>query len=278
MDHDGAPPLRSRVVSDDRFHPVGLRLALWRFYWRAQRLLTPKLKHCQDIYEDVLFERTSGVAQWLDLGCGHCLLPPWRAARERQITARPRLLVGLDYDLPSLRKHTSIRQLVQGDISRLPFADQSFDLVTANMVFEHLADPQRQLSEIFRILAPGGSLIFHTPNLHGYGTFLARLVPQRVKGRVIEFIEGRPEEDVFLTHYRINDRSTIRRLAAGAGFEVAALRMIVSGAHFVMVPPLALIELLLIRTLMTPIGRPLRSNIIAVLTKPRATAAVAVAS
>lgn len=45
--------------------------------------------------------------------------------------------------------------------------------------------------------------------------------------------------------------------------------MIVSTPLFTMVPPLLVVELLLIRMLMTKWGRPFRSNIIAILRKPR---------
>ncbi|MBX2838204.1 MAG: class I SAM-dependent methyltransferase [Gammaproteobacteria bacterium] len=45
------------------------------------------------------------------------------------------------------------------DIRDLPFADQSQDVVIATHVLEHLADPDRALLEIHRVLKPGG-LVF----------------------------------------------------------------------------------------------------------------------
>ena len=79
--------------------------------------------------------------------------------------------------MPSLRNHHSISQLVRGDISRLPFRDESFSLVSSSMVFEHLKEPRAQLEELKRVMSPGGELIFLTPNTVGYTTILGRSFP-----------------------------------------------------------------------------------------------------
>jgi SAM-dependent methyltransferase len=48
----------------------------------------------------------------------------------------------------------------------LPFEDCSFELVWASEVIEHIADTARWLSEVRRVLAPGGMLLVTTPS-HG---------------------------------------------------------------------------------------------------------------
>jgi ubiquinone/menaquinone biosynthesis C-methylase UbiE len=248
---------------------MDIRRACENFYWKAQKILVPSLKYSQTIYEEFLLSYSSKVGRWLDLGCGHQLLPPWRLDQEHSLAAKPHLLIGLDYDYKSLRNHKTIKHLIQGDISSLPFASETFDLITANMVFEHLNDPQKQLSEIFRILKPGGSLVFHTPNSMSYGTFLAKAIPETLKLKMIWFLQHRKEEDVFPTYYRFNTEKGIRKLAERVGFKIGALRLIVSSAQFVMIPPLVIFELLLIRLLMMPFARCFRTNIIACLIKPK---------
>ncbi len=49
---------------------------------------------------------------------------------------------------------------------RLPFEDNRFDLVWASEVIEHVADTARWLSEVRRVLTPGGRLLLTTPS-HG---------------------------------------------------------------------------------------------------------------
>jgi len=54
--------------------------------------------------------------------------------------------------------------LVRGDIEKgLPFADDSFDVVTCEQVLEHVHDPARLVAEMDRILRPGGLLVVGTP-------------------------------------------------------------------------------------------------------------------
>jgi ubiquinone/menaquinone biosynthesis C-methylase UbiE len=48
----------------------------------------------------------------------------------------------------------------------LPFGDSSFDVVWSSEVIEHVADTARWLSEVRRVLIPGGRLLVTTPS-HG---------------------------------------------------------------------------------------------------------------
>ena len=242
-----------------------MRERMYRFYSSVQQVLAPGLLYSQRTYEKVLDQAVFQGARWLELGCGHQILPSWRARQEAALVQWPALLIGLDYDLPSLRRHATIRNRVRGDITALPFMDASFDLVTSNMVFEHLREPQCQLREIKRVLRPKGRLIYHTPNVWGYSAFIARLIPERLKGVLIRVLEGREEEDVFRTYYRINTPRKVRSMAQDAGFEVEMLRLIPSSGKLVMIPPLLIPELLWIRLTMLRHLELLRTNMIVTL-------------
>jgi SAM-dependent methyltransferase len=49
------------------------------------------------------------------------------------------------------------------DLQQIPYPDRSFDLVVANHVLEHVEDDTAALTEIARVLAPGGHAILQTP-------------------------------------------------------------------------------------------------------------------
>lgn len=52
---------------------------------------------------------------------------------------------------------------VKADICNLPFADNSFDFILCNHVLEHIPDDKKAMSELYRILKPGGTGIFQIP-------------------------------------------------------------------------------------------------------------------
>lgn len=54
--------------------------------------------------------------------------------------------------------------LVQGDACRLPFAENSFDVVYARALLHHLPDPASGVREIQRVLKPGGVAVVLDPN------------------------------------------------------------------------------------------------------------------
>jgi len=245
------------------------REIFYKIYWKVESIITPKLKYSQYIYEQILFENCQLDYEWLDLGCGHQLLPSWRHEEEKNLVKKIKTVIGLDYDFNSLIKHRTINNRIRGDILNLPFFDNSFDLITSNMVFEHIKYPEVQLQEIFRILKPGGKLIFHTPNILGYTTYIARLIPELIKDKLVFLLQGRIEEDVFPAYYKINSKSKIEKIAKLSGFNIKNITMICSSAQFIIIPPIVILELFFIKLLITKPLKNLRTNIIAILEKTK---------
>jgi 2-polyprenyl-3-methyl-5-hydroxy-6-metoxy-1,4-benzoquinol methylase len=59
---------------------------------------------------------------------------------------------------------TDINDGINLETDDLPFADDTFDVMTANSVLEHLQSPAKMLAEVHRTLKPGGALLLVTPN------------------------------------------------------------------------------------------------------------------
>ena len=53
--------------------------------------------------------------------------------------------------------------MVRTDVLEMQFEDESFDVVMCNHVLEHVADDRRALSEILRVLRPGGWSVLLVP-------------------------------------------------------------------------------------------------------------------
>jgi SAM-dependent methyltransferase len=91
----------------------------------------------------------------------------------------------------------------------LPFADHEFDVVWSSEVIEHVADTARWMSEVRRVLAPGGRLLLTTPS-HG------RL--RLALGGIGRFSE--PLGD----HLHLYSRGSLRRLLSEFDFEDVQVR------------------------------------------------------
>src|SRR5947209_6247809 len=90
-----------------------LRGRLFSIRDAMQRWILPELRYSQSFYEDRLCEHASDIDSWLDIGCGHQLLPTWRGAAESKLAAAVPLTVGVDFDFDSLRRHRTLRNVVR---------------------------------------------------------------------------------------------------------------------------------------------------------------------
>ncbi len=112
----------------------------------------------------------------LDVGCGAGFLSNELARNGLQVT-------GVDLSEESLavaHRHDETKKVhyLTADAYKLPFPDQSFDIVTAMDFLEHVDRPDDVIKEFSRVLKPGGLFIFHTFNRNP----LAHLI-------IIKFVE-----------------------------------------------------------------------------------------
>lgn len=133
----------------------------------------------------------------LDLGCGDGRLTGALDARE--LTAADVSRVALDRARGRL---TGVATVELEPDAPLPFADGAFDLVLAAETAEHVRDLQLFLSEVRRVLAPGGELALTSP----------------ASGALVR--PGNP----LSPHLRHFTRGSLRRVLDELGFEVSSLR------------------------------------------------------
>jgi ubiquinone/menaquinone biosynthesis C-methylase UbiE len=131
----------------------------------------------------------------LDAGCGT------GALLDRLKNQTGVELFGLDYSGQALaytRGRGHVR-LVQGDLTRLPFPDGTFDVITALDVVEHIREDERALREAHRVLRSGGVLLVSVP--------------------AFRFLWG--PHDTALQHFRRYTLGEMAALMRKAGFGVA---------------------------------------------------------
>ncbi len=112
------------------------------------------------VRDDVLATGLPAGARILDVGTGPGLVPLRIAAAAGQfgidaIDLAPEMIEQARASA-SREGHTSI-DFALGDVSRLQFADRSFDLVISSLSQHHWSDPAAGLVEIARVLQPGAT-------------------------------------------------------------------------------------------------------------------------
>lgn len=128
---------------------------------------------------------------------------------------------GVDPSEESLARNPNPKKIVAwGDA--IPLPGESVDVIFSEHLMEHVADPDATIREAFRLLHPGGSLIWVAPNLLSYSGLATWLTPHWFHNLVIrlERTKRKPSEDVFPTFFRINTEWSIKRILKAAGFTV----------------------------------------------------------
>jgi ubiquinone/menaquinone biosynthesis C-methylase UbiE len=135
-------------------------------------------------------------ARLLDVGCGN------GAAAIHLATTLGLDVVGVDIDPEQIQAATlaatntpNVRFLV-ADATNLPFPDDEFDFVYTNKTTHHIPDWRRAITEIVRVLKPGGHLVYSDfvapfgdrfPTRNGISQFADALALQRLQQRNAPF-------------------------------------------------------------------------------------------
>jgi ubiquinone/menaquinone biosynthesis C-methylase UbiE len=113
----------------------------------------------------------------LELGCGTGDM--W-TGKEEIISRCSRFILSdfsegmLDKARETLHNQSGI-EYCQIDIQDIPFADQTFDVVIANMMLYHVPDLQKGLREVRRVLKTGGTFYCATYGEHGMMEYICSL-------------------------------------------------------------------------------------------------------
>lgn len=186
----------------------------------------------QYFYPDDSHDGTSQFYGWIReyLGPHTCLLNlgagPATRNPKRIFQGQVARVVGADVD-PIVLENPELDHACVIVDGRLPLDDETFDLVVSDFVLEHVERPAEFLAEAHRVLRPGGSLFFRTPNKHHYVALISQLTPHWFHTLVANRVRNLPADthEPWRTHYLLNTPGDIRRAAQSAGFVDCELRM-----------------------------------------------------
>jgi SAM-dependent methyltransferase len=165
-----------------------------------------------------VLEHLKPIHTVLDIGAG--------TGRVKQMNFRglASKVIGVDRDR-RVAANPNLDEGIVCDAKYLPFENERFDLVVCDNVLEHLHAPGEVLSEVKRVLRPGGLFVAKTPNKTHYMTLISRLSPTWFH-RLVNRLRGRPSADTFPTLYRVNSPGDVLYYARQCGFEVKSISLI----------------------------------------------------
>lgn len=161
-----------------------------------------------------LLERLTGGRRFLECGAASGRLPAHLAARGWDCT-----LIDLTQEGPRLARERLRQAGVCGkyataDMFHLPFADNSFDVVTSFAVLQYFSDIRPPLHEMMRVLKPGGVLAvsvtrrqFNVQTLGDAELFLAEFIRRLLTGRWHDLVHKcrPPHWDIWINTFSFDD-------------------------------------------------------------------------
>jgi ubiquinone/menaquinone biosynthesis C-methylase UbiE len=207
----------------------------------------------------------------LDIGGGRrCIF-----AKHRRSAAK---IVAVDISADELSHNGDVDDRIVADATRrLPFADNSVDVVCSRSVVEHLPAVDSYLAEAHRVLRPGGLTVSLFPSKNAPYALVKRALPHIVGRRLMHL--NKPYSSPFVGFRTYYDQCTLRamkRALARHGFEIVETRVSYYQAdYFKFLFPLYLVNLALELAARSARCTPLAAGVLIVARKkPSETASV----
>jgi SAM-dependent methyltransferase len=184
------------------------------YVWRAgqQRRLGMILNAAEDRVRGRILENGCGVGMYVE-----------------HLAPLGGQIFGLEFDFERAAEAASRSpRILNAAGEQLPFPDVSFDLILSHEVLEHVQDDRQAVSEMARVLKPGGRAVIFVPN-RGY-PFETHGVYWRGQYRfgnipLVNYLPGR-WRDHLAPHVRVYSSRDMRKLYADLPFKLVESRVI----------------------------------------------------
>ncbi len=175
-------------------------------YFKVKYWQDKLYQNCYDPAQE-LFKKLDQVCSEdkvvLDLGAGA------GAVNSYDLKGRCKKIYGVDFD-PRVKNNHLLDEGIQIVDEKLPFEDNSIDIIFSIYVFEHVANPQLAVQELDRVLKPGGYIFALTPNKWHYVSLVAAMTPTRFH-KWVNKKRGFSGDDTFPTTYKLNTENDIKK-------------------------------------------------------------------
>ncbi|MFC1794120.1 class I SAM-dependent methyltransferase [Planctomycetota bacterium] len=142
----------------------------------------------------------------LEIGCGIGTIV-------NELGSKNHNIIGIDISGEAIeygkKKYSDINLEVQA-AETLPYEDESFEVVLSFDLFEHIAEIDKHISEVRRVLRPGGYYLFQTPNRY------SNIIYETLWTKSLQWRKYHPS---------LHSPGQLRRRMAQYGFETRFVKM-----------------------------------------------------
>lgn len=150
-----------------------------------------------------------------DAGCGNGIYLKYFLNNHQEMQ-----LFGFDFseDIVEIAKQNTGLEIKAGNLEQAPFEDKKFNIILCTQVIEHMLDDKKAMSELYRMLKPGGYLILSTDNKGNIVTKILNF-PFKIIAYPIKFFRKREKAQEFFPH-RDYSMDEFKDLIANQEFQI----------------------------------------------------------
>lgn len=129
----------------------------------------------------------------------------------RNLKGKVKKVYACDVD-EAVNKNNTVDEVLQMKGDKVLCPDESFDIIFADFVLEHIKDPLVFSQEINRLLKPGGWFCARSPHKYNLISIFNKIIPKQIHISILKYVQpSRKEVDVFPAYYRLNSLKELKK-------------------------------------------------------------------
>lgn len=171
-----------------------------------------------DHYVELIRKYVDNGSVLLDAGCG------WMNSIIKRLPQDIKI-IGVDIDFGCLIDNVTHDNRLCSNLEKLPFKDNTFDMIISKFVFEHIENPEIVFREFSRVSKDEGYMIIVLPNIYNPIMLIGKFTPLYLHQKFMGKVSNAYEKDIYPTYFICNSVRILDKMLDRVGFTRKDLRL-----------------------------------------------------